>query len=594
MVLREAIAKSDWFFAFLKIGSGWLLLLFDVIVWVLICLDLNLIRTLDLDVFYLSLALKRAWELFGLSHLGVAAAIFFFPPLLNGLLSFLSRNVEVLRETISSNVRHLFLGFHFFTSVIFAVFVSLTTELQVLSGVDGNFAASYESISYKFITRLVGGSAVFVVVAGIFAKFLGKSSWAEFKFWFKLSDTSTDYFPRQRANLVFANTASMAPPIEWIRNKEKTYRYEYQRLVPTSDDAKEYLLEKAELSRDLIRDYLFPEKMDRVNFSIDFLPLTSRGLEIGLTQISELRKIVLSPYEHPSQKRVIEWFKAIHPQVEYEALEMDYSILHRSWNEQRAWLLKGLKNAIPKNTDGGKVAILISEVHYLTGLVLNVTEIIQSLRAEPEYAHLVFMVDGSQSVGNLLEPFNDLGKHLRGEDFYYFSAHKWLLSPNTCGVLITRTHPDRYKVRPYDLFWADLPSSTIDPGVIFGIQSSLEYLIAKKKLRLNRFHEKSSSLKARFIAEMREQFEIVQSTSHEMNRSNFVAVRPRSGYRWKEASRKDFWDKIRRNGVDLTLDKLDESDPSMWWLRISFPYFLQLHMLKRLISHLKGRVITVN
>src|SRR4029079_5643867 len=112
-------------------------------------------------------------------------------------------------------------------------------------------------------------------------------------------------------------------------------------------------------------------------------------------------------------------------------------------------------------------------------------------------------VDGSQSVGNLLNPFNDLAKHLRDQDFYYFSAHKWLLSPNTCGVLITRIHADRYKVRPYDLFGPELPSSTIDPGVIFGIKASLEFLIEKDKFHLNRFRENSNALKAYFIKEIR-------------------------------------------------------------------------------------------
>jgi hypothetical protein len=79
-----------------------------------------------------------------------------------------------------------------------------------------------------------------------------------------------------------------------------------------------------------------------------------------------------------------------------------------------------------------------------------------------------------------------------------------------------------------------------------------------------------------------------------MNRSNFVAVHPRSGYRWKEKSVKEFWEKIRDDGVDLTVDKLDGSDSTKWWLRISFPYFLQPHLIKQLIKHLESRVISVN
>ncbi|HEX5885011.1 MAG TPA: aminotransferase class V-fold PLP-dependent enzyme, partial [Pyrinomonadaceae bacterium] len=519
---------------------------------------------------------------------------FFVPPLLNALVSFLSRNVHTRMAPISGTTRHLFLCFHLFTSFMFAVFVSLTGELQVLSGLNGDLSPAYESYSYEFITWVLGAGTVFVGTAGILARFLGKSSLPDFMLWFKLSDTSTDYFPRQRSNLIFANSASMAPPIEWIGKKEEEYRYEYQRLVPTSDDAKGNLLDAAERSRDLIREYLFEEKVDRTNFSIEFLPLTSRGLEVGLTHIPKLDKIVVSPYEHPSQKKVVDWFKEIHPSVKSQSIPMDYKILRKSWNDQRDWLLNNLRSAIRTDTNGGPVAILISEVHYLTGLVINVTEVIESLRTNGEQSNLVFIVDGSQSVGNLLRPFNNLAKHLRDQDFYYFSAHKWLLSPNTCGVLITRIHADRYKVRPYDLFGPELPSSTIDPGVIFGIKASLEFLIERDKFHLNRFRENSNALKAYFIKEIREQFEVVQSASHEMNLSNFVAVHPRSGYRWKEKSVKEFWDKIRDDDVDLTVDELDGSDSSKWWLRVSFPYFLQLHLLNRLIKHLKSRVTSSN
>lgn len=588
---RDAFARLNPVFASLKIGSNWLLLLFDSVVWILFIIDFNRIRDLNLDVGHLPLVARRAWESFGVFYALAAGAICFIPPLLNGLVSFLTRNL-LTRRTVSSGLRDLLLSFHFITCLLFAVFVSFTTELQMLSGYKGDFSFSYRSTSSEFITWLVGGSAVSLFVIGLVVRFLSKSSWAEFKRWFKLLDTSSDYFPRQRANLIFANTASMAPPIQWIVKREEAYRYKYQGRVPSSDDAKQYLRDAAERSRELLREYLFQERTDAEDFSIEFLPLTSRGLEVGLTHIPNLRKIVISPYEHPSQKRVIEWFTTIHPHIEHDSIPMDYSILQRSWDQQRTWLIESLKAKLPANANEEKVAILISEVHYLTGFVLKVTEIIKSLRSEEKHPNLVFIVDGSQSVGNLLKPFKELDKNLRDEDFYYFSAHKWLLSPNTCGVLISRRKADRYTVRPYDLFGADLPTSTLDPGVIFGIKASLEYLIKEAKLR--EFHERSQSLKAYFIQELGDKFDVIESATHEMNHSSFVAVRPRAGHQWREASRKKFWEKIRSQGVELTVDELDDSDPSKWWLRISFPYFLQPHLLKQLIKHLQSRVISVN
>jgi glutamate/tyrosine decarboxylase-like PLP-dependent enzyme len=271
---------------------------------------------------------------------------------------------------------------------------------------------------------------------------------------------------------------------------------------------------------------------------------------------------------------------------------MDYSILDKSWTEQKAWIIDLVKSRIPETRVDEKVAILISEVHYLTGLVINVSEIIDALRTENP--NLVFMVDGSQSVGNLLKPLNTLANKLHRADFYYFSAHKWLLSPNTCGVFIAEQNASRYQVQPYDLFGTMVPSATIDPGVIFGTRSSLEYLVSDNMDRLRKFHEKASLLKEYFIERIVDEFEVIQSNSMEMNRSLFIAVRPRRGKRWTDETVQEFWTNITQDGVDLTLVPLEGVQPSTWWLRISFPYFLQLHLLKQLIKHLNARVTSIN
>ncbi|MGH3848202.1 MAG: hypothetical protein ACRDRT_00555, partial [Pseudonocardiaceae bacterium] len=120
--------------------------------------------------------------------------------------------------------------------------------------------------------------------------------------------------------------------------------------------------------------------------------------------------------------------------------------------------------------------------------------------------------------------------------------------------------------------------------------SSLEFLIGNQMLHLRKFHEKSRFLKSYFIERISDKFEVIQSASDEMNQSNFIAVRPRAGYKWKEKTRQSFWSELIRDGVDLTVVPIKDS----WWLRISFPYFLQIHLVKRLISHLNARVMSIN
>lgn len=597
------LKKTNNFFAFIKIGSGRKLLLLDLFLWLIILYDLYIIKTLNLDIYHF-ISARNVWSVFSGYFTLTATLLIYVPPIISALVNFLFRDIRTFRETIPSRYRNAFFIFHFVTSIALAFFISISHELQILSGFkaasDGSGLISLSSYEYsplynKIFLVLTSVSVVTLVVKFLFS---GLNRWAgvrtEFKLWFRLSDTSSEYFPKQKANLIFVNTASMAPSINWINTREARYRHTYQKMVPTSDLAKRYLMIAAEESRGLLRQYLFQDRTNQSSFSIEFLPGTSRALEVGLTQIENLGTIIVSPYEHPSQDHVVKWFAASDRSIKHQKLNMEYSMLNKAWNEQKPWLIQEIKSVIHANDNTRKIAILISEVHYLTGLFINVSEIIDELRPNYRTSNLVFIVDASQAVGNLLNPFHTLADRLHREDFYYFSAHKWLLSPNTCGVFVAEQNPSRYEIQPYDVFGADLPSATIDPGVIFGIQSSLEYLICNDMFHLRRFHDKSCFLKSYFMERIGEKFEVVKSASQEMNQSNFIALRPSRGYRWKDETVRQFWSELTKAGVDLTLDNLNGAEANTWWLRISFPYFLQLHLLKQLIKHLRARVTSIN
>jgi hypothetical protein len=595
---RPIKSKSDHVFALVQIGSGRKLLFFDFFLLLLIGREVYKLQSLNLD--YLSF-LGRLWRAFGFYHVVIGALLVFVPPVANALVNFVLRGANVFKKSIPLRfrTRNLIFGLHFALSIVFVAVVTVSDELKVLSGysvqlneTEGLVFSSYEysPLYPTFIKVLTGGGVLLVILRLISILVPRRDFLKEYDLWFKLADSSSEYFPKQRASLIFVNTASMAPSITWVIEKEEASRHAYQKMVPTSDEAKECLKQAAERSRVRLREYLFTDSDSAADFSIEFLPLTSRCLEIGLTQIDDLKTIVVSPYEHPSQAAVVEWFVSLNPTVSPEIRSMDYAVLDKPRSEQMEWLLDDLKSAIPADTSG-KVAILISEVYYVTGIVIDVGFIIDQLRADFRTSNLVFIVDGSQSVGNLLSPFRTVAPKLHRQDFYYFSCHKWLLSPNTCGVYIAEQNPSRYRVKPYDVFGTTLPSATIDPGVIFGIESSLEYLIADNSHLLLKFHQKSQTLKSYFKSGLGEKFEIVDAGSEA---GCFFAVRPRTGNKWREDTVHSFWSQIRQEGVDLTVVPLEGRHPSNWWLRISFPYFLQIHLLKQLIKHLNARVILIN
>ena len=63
MTLGDRLARLDPFLAFLKIGSNWLLLLFDGVVWFLIGWDIAKIHELDLDIFHPAQVVRRSGEI---------------------------------------------------------------------------------------------------------------------------------------------------------------------------------------------------------------------------------------------------------------------------------------------------------------------------------------------------------------------------------------------------------------------------------------------------------------------------------------------------------------------------------------------------
>lgn len=580
-------------------------MIFDTVVWTVILIDLYRIYNLNLDVYQLSFAASTVSKNFRYYYLIFFAIVLLFPPLINCVIDFICRDWEASKNTISTKRKNAIFVVHLITAFAFTLLIPLSLKLQQLSGhelTSGLIQSVYEYTPFplSFTSLIVGGVAGTAILSLLgrllYSLFSDKTTFErEGKLWFNLSDIAKEYFPRQKLNVIFVNTASMAPPISLINTTEERHRTEYQNLVPTSDNAKEYLKKYANHSRKFIREYLFRDSNEKSKFSIEFLPGTSRGLEVGLSQIEGIDKIILSPYEHPSQYDVVKWFADLKPHIRHKMLEIDYPMLEKSWEEQKKWMIELIKDELEASEPSQKIAILLSEVHYISGLYINTKEVIEAIRPHSENSKIVFIIDGSQAVGNILEPFDNLDTLLRGEDFYYFSAHKWLLSPNTCGVIVARVDPDKYRIKPYDLFLDnELPTASLEPGVIFGTYAGLEFLMEDNKYHLIKFDEKSKSIKKYFKDNIGEQFEVVGSSVPEMDFSNFLALHPSKGHDWKDDDKKRFWTAITKANVDLTLVDVIENGEETWWLRISFPYFLQLHSIKQLIGHLQKRVKSIN
>jgi len=472
----------------------------------------------------------------------------------------------------------------------------------------------YFPITFNSLYRSLSFTGVLFTLIYFIGKFLiGKKNgigfWQYVNIWFSITDFGGRFYPKHNVVKVNFNNASMSPSVNAIYNRTRNYFENHQSEVPTSDDAKTKLKQDADGLRTLISNYLIDDEM-KSSMVIEFFSGTSRSLEVGLSRIHNLGHIIISPLEHPSQIDVVKWFHFNEPDVSYSVAKFDQDAEINEILEAQDFdtvLSNKLINAIgsaldvlrENNRQNARIAILLSEVHYLTGCTLTITNLMKTIRETfPNFKRqIIFMIDGSQAVGNINEPFKQISRHLESDDFYYFSGHKWLLSPNTCGVFIYLKNHLKTDVFPYDSFHYELPTSTIEPIVIFGLKASMEFLMKDDMLRT--FRDNSLALRNYFLKSIDnpkdQKIKIVYNTPQLKNSETcFLCIKPKDGFNWKQKSdHSKLWKEIKEQRLDLSLM---EPEKHMWLgdkihLRISFSYFLSYKDMNRLLRFLRNNIV---
>ena len=597
-----------------KYGSGRLLLAFDVVMLGLLIRDIRRVQALDLDYATLAAAGKIAenFDFVALSNFLTLIALPVFVALLGNFFIFRFAPERYYRNTTASGTRSWLLVLHMLVIIVCIGHATAIRAIQQASGFCGPlkqrvhcFASGFTWLTDKWLFLLAGTLAMPILTLVLKdTLWKNKELATAFDFW-RLIGAVGEYQPAYGDEIIYVNSASMAPSIKSINTATTVLHHRYQRAVPTSDEARNLLFREADDAREILHRYLLEgEARYKKLLNIEFFPGTSRALEAGILRIGNISHVILSQYEHPSQIDVVKWICETQRKLTYTPLLPNSpSFFQERWERQKGEVCQCIEREIKQN-DGKRMAIVLSEVHYITGIRIRVGEIIDELRSR--YPDLVFIIDGSQAVGNLGDPFGTrLAEKMLQDDFYYFSAHKWLLSPNTCGVLISHTKSPQ--LQPYDMFGFDrLPTSTIDPNTIFGLASALEFLFGDKRL-FERFSEASRKSKAYFrelLVGPSCGLEIVEAATTELNSSLFVAVQPKFGYRWKHDNR-TFWKHMRQRGVDLTVvperspyfesEQVDERlATEAYLLRISFPYFLIGKNVRKLVGHLNSLVTKAN
>jgi selenocysteine lyase/cysteine desulfurase len=348
---------------------------------------------------------------------------------------------------------------------------------------------------------------------------------------------------------------AVAPEIRWIRNSTNELVQLYQDYVPGSARATSLLLELAEECRALIKELLLGPA-EREDCRIEFVGGTSRAVEVALARTGRPQKVIISPFEHPSAMEVAKWFASIAGAELYQPgfAPQDYFL---PWQQQEDLLLAEIATAL----DGVQsAALVLSEVNYATGVVIPVEQVIRRLYRSSSRSQLKIILDGAHAAGNNQNP-----RGISQCASYVFSAHKWLLAPEPCGVIVSY-RPQADELVPYDAWNSALPATTVNVHMLAGLVSSLRFL---KKLGLETLWEHSRQLRQRFIDRIQNLFTVVGEGSG-METTLLLAISPHPERRWK-FSAAELSAYLQNNSVHALVMNVD---PEVSWIRVAFPCFI--------------------
>ena len=365
---------------------------------------------------------------------------------------------------------------------------------------------------------------------------------------------------------------AVAPEIRWIRQSTNELVQLYQDYVPGSTRATGLLLELAEECRALIKELLL-DPGDRENCRIEFVGGTSRAVEVALARTGRPQRVVISPFEHPSVMEVAKWFVSISG-AELCRLEVKPQDHFRPWQEQEDLLVAQVKEAL----SGIQTATLVlSEVNYATGVVIPVERVMDRLYQFMNRSCLKIILDGAHAAGNNQNP--------RGVSqcaSYVFSAHKWLLAPEPCGVIVSH-NPPLDELVPYDAWNRTLPATTVNVHMLAGLVSSLRFL---QQLGLERLWKQSRRLRRRFTDRIQGLFDVVGEGSG-TETTLLLAISPRSEKQWK-FSATELSAYLQSNSVHVLVMNIDSSAP---WIRVAFPCFIDFEHVDVLCDVLETTLI---
>jgi len=204
---------------------------------------------------------------------------------------------------------------------------------------------------------------------------------------------------------------------------------------------------------------------------------TAQGIQLALSSIDWTKRparIMLSDHEHDTVNAHCEYLRKM-----FNAI-VDHFPLNGTLSVDQV-----AEQIASKSRDGATKVVILSQVTYNTGQVLDVGAIVRAVRRRLPGRAPMFLIDGAQAVGQV-----PVDVHAIGAEFYAADGHKWLMGPIGSGFLyIEKSHLEKNRdqfafIESYavvEKFRAKHEPSTMNVEVYVGLRNALDSILEAEK-----------------------------------------------------------------------------------------------------------------
>lgn len=487
--------------------------------------------------------------------------------------------------------------FHILMAILFAVFSVLAVQMELVSGnaIDfykngmhygrsfttgfGTFPllVQYVAIAFSMVVPILG--AIWKLIS-FFDRSAGESLAKQLRIRMSIADLGGELYPPSQFNIPNFNVAASAPTIKFVHARIAHALERYSKHGPGSKDAKENLTSIcASATEKLLR--IFDPQGTVAHPQVEFYSGTTRALEVVLLGLGGNPLIILSPFEHDTEESAAEWVARIRAgksvKLSLDLVQVDSSIEQAV--EACADEVSRLIGERRSSKASGKVALIVSEIFYLTGERVPVEVLIRVLRekhklvAKNDYE---LIIDAAHLLGEMksLSQFSSVTSIIG-------SCHKWLMSPEPCGFVIRDGSRVSAIGKSYDVWNSGVPIATGSSMMIAAADSGLELV---HFMSCSTIRSLSFQLMRMFIANTKSHVRVWSgrdklSNDQDDNGSPMCLISPAPGFKWRHSKVPQLEAHFKKVGVSVCICDIVGLAPAV---RVSFPYFADLSQLKSL------------